>query len=203
MRYTPRSSPQRFGEAIVVLTRAVHFAPVDARLWYNLALVCSLEAERILNLAPANRTLVEVKRAVALMERARRTFAWLATLDDAAVAAPPHFMLAGVAANHGERGPRISKEEAKKRAEFLGNSLDIAKVHVDHQAKLHEKSERESRDNDKRRREAAARKEEEKRKWAAQRRQLHVHAAVCARGYCAAVTRARAQECRDRETEGR
>lgn len=133
---------------------------------YNLALVCSLEAERILQLAPADRSLAEVERAVALMTRAQRAFAWLAGLNDAAVSTAPNFVLAGVAAARGERGPRMSRVDARARADFLEKSLAVARVHVEHQRTLHAKSLRDAKAMQAKRAEQQALKQDEKKKCA-------------------------------------
>ncbi|OQR87367.1 RNA polymerase-associated protein CTR9 [Achlya hypogyna] len=117
---------KRHLECIATLTKGLHLQPTETRLWYNLGLAQEEFAVFALGDGDAgakalhsHRTLADVQRAIADLQRAQRIFQMLA--DDPKKAAP------------------FDVEKVRDHAKFCAETLDKASYHLEFERQREEK----------------------------------------------------------------
>ncbi|RHY24990.1 hypothetical protein DYB32_008574 [Aphanomyces invadans] len=121
---------KRYSECITTLTKSIHIAPQELKLWYNLALaqedfaVATLGATETSTSAKSNRTMADVQRAISDLQRAQRIYAFLNN------AVPPA---------SSKKGHPIDMEKVHDHETFCKETLEKASVHLEFERQREEK----------------------------------------------------------------
>ncbi|KAH9160624.1 hypothetical protein LEN26_001770 [Aphanomyces euteiches] len=124
---------KRYNECITALTKGIHIAPHELKLWYNLALaqeefaVATLGASEAAA-AKSNRTMADVQRAISDLQRAQRIYAFLDTAVPSA----------------SKKGHQIEMDKVKDHAKFCKETLEKASVHLEFERQREEKRRQEA-----------------------------------------------------------
>ncbi|KAF0682722.1 Aste57867_25173 [Aphanomyces stellatus] len=121
---------KRYTECISALTKGIHLAPTELKMWYNLALAQEDFAVATLGQTDSggggamksNRTLADVQRAISDLQRASRIYAFL----DTAVPSSTKKHL-------------IEMDKVKDHAKFCKETLEKASVHLEFERQREEK----------------------------------------------------------------
>ncbi|ETV78135.1 hypothetical protein H257_08339 [Aphanomyces astaci] len=121
---------KRYSECITALTKGIHMAPQELKLWYNLALaqedfaVATL-GETSASVAKSSRTMADVQRAISDLQRAQRIYAFL----DVAVPAE----------TSSKKAHQIEMDKVRDHAKFCHETLEKASVHLEFERQREEK----------------------------------------------------------------